>query len=228
MLTILAITSLIACTEPTNSPAPANPEVTVEEVAPINGGNGENEDYRNTNRMGWQQPSLIIGLLGNNESLEDKVVADVGAGTGYFTKILAQYCSKVLALDIDQQFLDYIDSTKVSEVPAAFRDRIETRLTPPDLVALAPNEADAILFVNTFMWIGNKKGYLLDLKQKMKPGGRIVIVDFKRKRTSIGPSKRELRTPLYVVEDLLHEAGFRNIQAIDTQLSYQYIAIAEK
>jgi SAM-dependent methyltransferase len=184
--------------------------------------------YENTDRVVWQRPNLIIGLLANSEDLGDKVVVDIGAGTGFFTKRLAPLAKKVIALDIDQQFLHFIDSTKVLEVPAPYYERIETRLTPVDSPQLSADEADAVLFVNTFMFIENKLDYLDKLKTAIKDGGRLVIVDFKRKRTAIGPEDRSLRVPLYVVEDLLYEAGYRNIQAIDTQLDFQYILIAEK
>ncbi|MEM1216343.1 MAG: methyltransferase domain-containing protein, partial [Bacteroidota bacterium] len=117
---------------------------------------------------------------------------------------------------------------KVLELPAAYQDRLETRLTPSDRPALESEEVDAVLIVNTFMFIENKQEYLQKLLTTIKPGGRLVIVDFKRKRTTIGPKPRSHRTPLYEVEDLLYAAGYKTVQAIDTELNYQYIVIADK
>jgi 2-polyprenyl-3-methyl-5-hydroxy-6-metoxy-1,4-benzoquinol methylase len=188
---------------------------------------GFKASYENTDRVVWQRPNLIIGLLGNG-TLDNKVVVDIGAGTGFFAKRVTPLAKKVIALDIDESFLRLIDRTKMLELPADLQSHLETRLTPRDAPNLAPNEADAVLIVNTFMYIENKLEYLQKLKPCIKEGGRLVIVDFKRKRTALGPLPREHRAPLYVVEDLLYEAGYRNIQAIDTELDYQYILIAER
>lgn len=185
------------------------------------------DTYENTDRVAWQRPNLIIGLLGNGD-LSGKVVADIGTGAGFFAKRLTPLASKVIALDIDEKFLRLIDSTKVLELSPNIQDRLETRLTPKDRPNLGPEEVDAILIVNTFMYIQNQAEYLQLLKPCLKAGGRLVIVDFKRKRTDIGPLPRERRTPIFVVEDLLYEAGYRNIRAIDTELNYQYILVAER
>ena len=44
--------------------------------------------------------------------LDGKTVADIGAGTGYFAFPLAKKAAKVIAIDIDQRFLDYIEQRK--------------------------------------------------------------------------------------------------------------------
>lgn len=189
--------------------------------------NAEKDNYDGTQRVVWQRPDMIISLLGNGD-ISNKTVVDIGAGKGFFSKRLAPVAEKVIALDIDQSFLDLIDSTKVLELAEEHQDRLETRLTPRDAPNLQDDEADAVLIVNTFMFIENKLEYLQKLKQAIKKGGRLVIVDFKRKRTEIGPQPREHRAPLYMVEDLLYEAGYTNIQAKDTELNYQYILVADK
>lgn len=53
----------------------------------------------------WQKPDLVLNTLGN---LENKVVADIGAGTGYFSFRLAMRAKKVIAIDIDKDVLDTI------------------------------------------------------------------------------------------------------------------------
>ncbi len=60
-------------------------------------------------RAQWQKPDEVIASLG---SLEGKTVADIGAGSGYFTFPLAKKAAKVIAIDIDQRFLDYIEQKK--------------------------------------------------------------------------------------------------------------------
>ncbi len=182
------------------------------------------EDYTNTNRVIWQKPDLIIDLLGD---LSGKTVADIGAGTGFFALRLAPQAKKVIAIDIDQRFIRYLDSVKVLELPEKFQSRLEVRLAEPDDPRLQPSEADVVMIVNTFMYIEDKAGYLKILQKGMSKGGRLVIVDFKKKRTPIGPPA-DIRTPIHVVEEALYATGYRNIVANDTALDYQYIVTAEK
>ena len=184
----------------------------------------EKEMYENTNRMVWQKPDVIINMMGD---LSNKTVADIGAGTGFFSKRLAKQADKVIAIDIDQRFLNYIDSVKVLEMAEPIQDRIETRLAQPDNPNIQPNEADVILIVNTFIYIRDKEQYLRTLKESLSEGGELFIIDFKRKRTELGPPS-SIRLPLYQMEEMLYQAGYTNINTNDTVLDYQYIISGQK
>ena len=95
-------------------------------------------------RAKWQKPEKAIASLG---PLKGKTVADIGAGTGYFSFRIAQQAKKVIAVDIDQRFLDYIAQKKQTQKTGA---NIETRLTKPDSSGLKPGEADLVLIVDTY------------------------------------------------------------------------------
>jgi SAM-dependent methyltransferase len=182
------------------------------------------EDYVHTNRVVWQKPEVIMDLLGD---LEQKTVADIGAGTGFFAFRLAQRAEKVIAIDIDQRFIDHLDSLKLLELPEQFQDRLETRLAKANDPLLGEGEVDAIIIVNTFIYIRNPLQYLRTLKNALSPGGMLLIVDFKKKRTPLGPPA-QIRIPLHEVEDLLYEAGYNSIVTNDTALDYQYIVKAQR
>lgn len=184
----------------------------------------EKEMYENTNRMVWQKPEMILSILGD---LDQKTVADIGAGTGFFAKRLAQKAEKVIAIDIDRRFLNYIDSVKVLEMEAAAAERLETRLASPDHPNLKPGEADIIMIVNTFMYIQDKASYLQTLRECLAENGTLMIVDFKRKRTDIGPPS-SIRLPMYKLEEMMYEVGYQSIKTNDTALDYQYIVTAKK
>lgn len=185
---------------------------------------GIDSDYVNTNRVIWQKPEVVINLLGD---LRDKTVADIGAGTGFFAFRLAQKAKKVIAIDIDPRFISYIDSVRVLELPEQYQDNLETRLARADDPLLQPNEADVVIIVNTFMYIKNHIQYLENLKKDIAPGGMLLIIDFKKKRTPLGPPSN-IRVPLFEVEEQLYQAGYTDIQANDTALDYQYIVTARK
>ena len=182
------------------------------------------EDYDNTNRVVWQKPEVVIDLLGN---LEGKTIADIGAGTGFFALRLAPKAKKVIAIDIDPRFTSYLDSLKAFELPEDVQERLETRLALPDDPKLAPGEADIVMIVNTFMYIKDQVAYLENLKRGISDGGLLLIIDFKKKRTPLGPPS-QIRVPLFEVEDKLIKAGYREVMTNDTALDYQYIVTARK
>lgn len=223
----LGILILAACNNnpaPTDQPGntPAAPADTAQSQQPDT--EGVSEDYENTNRVIWQKPDLVLNLLGN---LKGKTVADIGAGTGFFTLRLVQKADKVIAIDVDPRFTSYLDSVKVLELPEHLQGRLETRLAAPNNPKLGAEEVDVVVIVNTFMYLPNQVEYLRTLKKGLKPGGKLLIIDFKKKRTPVGPPVN-IRTDLYTAEEALYQAGFRNITANDTTLDYQYILTALK
>ena len=119
------------------------------------------------NRDIWQQPQLVIELLGD---LKDKVVADIGAGPyGYFSLRLAQQelVNKVIAIDIEQKAIDRIEHTK-RILPLPAQKKLETRLVPPDNPQLAAGEVDVVLIVNTCMYFEDRLAYFSILKKRYR------------------------------------------------------------
>lgn len=179
--------------------------------------------YETSDRTAWQKPREVINLMGN---LEDKTVADIGAGTGYFTIRLARQAKKVIAVDIDTMALNYIDSIKwrlESETAA----KIETRLAEPDNPNLEMNEVDVILMVNTYPFIPDRPNYFKSLMEHLNPEGQVLIIDFKKKRLPIGPPSSQ-KIALNVVEQEMEQAGFELIDSDDRLLDYQYVVLFRK
>ena len=71
------------------------------------------KQYDPPGRVFWQKPQVVIDKLGD---LSDLVVADLGAGSGFFSRRLAQQAKKVIALEIDQNMIPVIDSLKRIEL----------------------------------------------------------------------------------------------------------------
>lgn len=180
-------------------------------------------DFESNDRVIWQKPDMVISLLGD---LEGKTVADIGAGTGYFTFRLVPKAKKVIGIDIDQRFIQFMDSVKV-RLPNAYRDRFESRLARPDDPLLKPSEADAVVIVNTYGYIDDRVKYLQTLIKGMSPGARLLIIDFKKNNIPIGPPDAS-KVALNQVEKELATAGFV-VEKIDKiALDYQYIVLAKK
>ncbi|MCB0632007.1 MAG: class I SAM-dependent methyltransferase [Lewinella sp.] len=185
---------------------------------------GLREDYVNENRVIWQKPDLVIDLMGE---LETKTVADIGAGSGFFSTRLARRAKKVIAIDIDPQVVADLDSIRQMELPESVQDRLEPRLTDPSSANLKPGEADVVLIVNTIIYIPDRINYLRKLLEGVAKGGKVIIIDFKKKRTPVGPPN-QIRVPSYQIEEDFYQAGYTNIVVNDTALDFQYIVIAEK
>lgn len=174
-------------------------------------------------RENWQKPQIVISCLGD---LSNKVVADIGAGTGYFTMPLARLARKVIAVDIEQQFLDHIER-RIARTPESEGLNVETRFTVPDDPALKPNEVDMVLLVNTYSFIDNRVAYFKQVLQGLRPGGRVVIVDFKYENLPVGPSVEDKVQP-ELVRAQLDSAGFKLVKIDQNSLDYQYIVTMER
>ena len=180
-------------------------------------------DYESKDRGIWQKPELVISQLGD---LGGKTVADIGAGTGYFTFRMVPKAKKVIGIDIDQRFINFLDSVKV-RLPSQYRERFESRLAKPDDPLLRPGEVDVVVVVNTYGYIQNRIQYLKTLSKGMSPGAQLLIIDFKKNNLPIGPPD-EYKVALGQVEKELVTAGF-GIEKIDKDaLDYQYIILAIK
>jgi len=181
---------------------------------------------KESNRWIWQKPELVIRKLGD---LDNKTVVDIGAGPyGYFSFIIAGKtpAKKVIALDIDEEAVKFmIDARKL--LPDARRDKFETRLVKPDDPMLNSSEADVVLIVNTVTYFDDAVDYLTNLRRGISSGGRLVIIDFKKRTTPIGPNLSD-RIAIGELEIVLKKAGYSNIEFDDRTLDYQYIVTAYK
>lgn len=175
-------------------------------------------------RTSWQKPTLIFEKLGE---LSDKTVADIGAGTGYFSFRLMHKVGKIIAIDIDSSMINLIEAFKTT-MDESSQSKLETRLATPNDPLLKQDEADIILFVNVISYIEDRVTYLTNLHSKLPSTGKIVIVDFKTKRLPIDAPPYEERVLQHIIEEELYMAGYNNIVIDDSLLDFQYLITAEK
>lgn len=148
---------------------------------------------------------------------------DIGAGTGYFSFRLAAHGANVIAADVDERFQEYIEA----EIEKRGVDNVSTRLVPFDGPKLENEEADIALIVDTYHHLENRPAYLKKVLAGLKPGGRFVVVDFKKEESPFGPpaSHRIMAT---TVKEELEKAGFMVDNSDDKTLLYQYILTGKK
>ncbi len=177
--------------------------------------------FDNPERENWQKPGLVIGMLGD---ISNKTIGDIGSGTGYFTFRLAKKAKKVVAIDVDQRFIDFIkDKKKKNNIK-----NIAARLVDYDNPKLKNNELDAIITVNTYHHIDNRVAYFKKCIKGLANDGILMVVDFKKdEKINFGPPF-DHKIPGEKVKEELEKAGFKNISVDRTVLDYQYIIIARK
>ncbi len=179
--------------------------------------------YESPDRVIWQKPDLVIEQLGQ---VEGKIVADLGAGTGYFSRRIAFKGATVIAIDIDPKAIQWMEEQK-AKFPADIRERLIIRQADADNPHLKPNEVDLVLLVNTYTYIKNRVPYFTRLKEDIRKGGDVVIIDFKKKETPFGPPLEE-RVDAVDVENELKAAGYEILKVDEESLDYQYIIKAQR
>lgn len=216
---------LISCDENMSSTESESPNTMVETVENVE----ESSEYKyvdedtHQGRVNWQKPDTVIGLMGD---ISGKTVAEIGAGTGFFTFRIVPYAKKTIGIDIDNGILNYLDSIRVNFLPEDVRDKLELRHVSSDDPMIGDGEADIILLANTFVYLPQKAEYLRKLKKSLSNNGKLIIVDFKMHRIAVGPDQDE-KLPQYLVENFLLDAGYELVLSDDMILPYQYIIIAK-
>ena len=160
-------------------------------------------------REAWQKPQEVVMALNLKPS---DTIADIGAGSGYFARRFAHHAAKVYAVDIDKKLLEMA----AKDAPA----NLETILSLPDDPKLPPASVDVIFFCDVLHHIENRPAYYQKLRTALKPGGRIVNIDFYKRELPVGPPVSMKLSEDQVIAEL-KAAGFHLARKHDF-LPYQY------
>jgi arsenite methyltransferase len=162
----------------------------------------------------WQKPHEVVMAL---ELKPTEVIADIGTGTGYFARRFARHAAKVYAVDIDEQLL--------AIARAKAPKNLETILAAPDDPRLPEHSIDTVFFCDVLHHIENRPAYYTKLAQALKPGGRIVVIDFFKKPLPVGPPvSMKLSDDELIAE--LKKTGFVMSKRLNV-LPYQYFLFFE-
>lgn len=170
-------------------------------------------------RDAYQKPDEVVKAL---KLEEGEVIADIGAGSGYFTFRLARPVGekgRVYAVDVSPDMIVHVNR-RVRDLNVK---NVVTILSAPDDPLLADGSVDRFLIVDTWHHIGGHAKYLALLKRMLKPGGQVVMIDFKKAKTPVGPPM-EVRIER---DDLVREMEANGFQLAGehTFLEYQYFLI---
>ena len=170
-------------------------------------------------RDAYQKPHEVLTALNLKPG---EVVADIGAGSGYFTFRLSHFVGdkgKVYAVDVSPDMILHINrrirETKVTNVVTILADADDPLL--PD------RSVNRFFICDVWHHVDNQTKYLSLMKKMLKPGGEIVMIDFHKKELPVGP-------PLQMKiarEDLINQMetnGFR-LSKEHTFLLHQYFLV---
>ena len=170
-------------------------------------------------RDAYQKPHEVMMAL-NLKSGE--VVADIGAGSGYFTFRLSHSVGangKVYAVDVSPDMILHINR-RIRDLKAT---NVVTILADPDDPLLAEQSINRFFICDVWHHVENPSKYLATMKKMLKPGGEIVMIDFHKKELPVGPPPQMK----IAREDLIKQMetnGFR-LAKEHTFLPYQYLLV---
>ena len=167
----------------------------------------------------YQKPDEVMKALAIRAG---EVVADIGAGSGYFTMRLARAvgeAGRVYAVDISPDMVRHLNH----RLRDAGVHNVVTVLCDPDDPLLPDASVDRFLIVDTWHHIEGQPKYLGLLKRMLKPGGQVVHIDFQKRDLPVGPpvGMKIARDDLVTQ---METAGFR-LTAEHGFLPYQYFLV---
>jgi ubiquinone/menaquinone biosynthesis C-methylase UbiE len=218
----------------------ASPPAATEPAAPVHGDHGHgghhhpegvhhdfkdaaawSKEFDDPARDAWQKPDEVVSLLAIAPGM---VVADVGAGTGYFEGRLDRAvgdAGKVLALDVEPDMITFMQAR-------ATRDgwkHVEAKVVAPDDPALAVGTVHRVLVVDTWHHLGDRVAYAKKLAAALAAGGTVTIVDFTQE-TDKGPPRQHRLTTEQVMADL--KAAGLEPRVVEETLPDQYVVVGAK
>ncbi|MBI3041791.1 MAG: class I SAM-dependent methyltransferase [Betaproteobacteria bacterium] len=167
-------------------------------------------------RDAWQKPHEVIQALALKP---DAVIADIGSGTGYFSARFANMTPKgrVYGVDTEPDMVKFLADRAKRE---GLKNVIAVTGAPDD--PRLPEKADLIILVDVFHHIDDRERYFRKLRDSLKLGGRVAIIDF-RMDSPDGPPKSARLAPDRVAAEM-KRAGYALAQE-HTFLPNQYFLV---
>jgi ubiquinone/menaquinone biosynthesis C-methylase UbiE len=170
-------------------------------------------------REAEEAPTKAVAAL---KLRQGSVVADVGAGSGYYTMLLRAAVGprgRVYATDIQPEMLALIRK-KIEQAKAS---NVELVLGTPTESRLPDGVVDLALMVYVYHELAQPQVFLRSLKRALKPDGRLVLIEF-RKESAWVPIREEHKMSVRDARMELEAEGYRFEQVIDV-LPWQHILV---
>jgi predicted methyltransferase len=170
-------------------------------------------------RAAWQKPEEVVAALGLRQG---QCVADLGAGTGYFSRLLSAAVGPtgtVLAVDPEPNLVAHLRERAEREGTA----NVVPVLASLDNPRLPAGMVDAVLIVDTYHHIDDRLDYFRRLRQALRPPGRVAVIDWQKRPLPVGPEMDHKLAREQVVREM-EAAGYRLAEE-PSFLPYQYFLV---
>jgi predicted methyltransferase len=173
-------------------------------------------------RDAWAMPAEVVAKLGIEPEMD---VADIGAGSGYFTRRLAIEAPGGItyAIDVDADFKDHIEE----ELEHWGTPNIVTRLAVYEHPLLPEASVDRVFISNTYSFLQDRISYFSAVHKALRPRGKLAVVDWRADADcprSTGCPRTKQRVPEAVAREELGRSGFTVVEDFDF-LPYQYFLL---
>jgi len=163
----------------------------------------------------FSDPQKIIDSL---EIFPGQQVADLGSGSGAYSllvaeKIQANKDSRIFAVDIQKDLLSRISS----EAKSRHLDSLHIiwgDIEQEKGTRLRHDSIDTALIINTLFQVDHNKNVIQEAHRILKPGGRVIVIDWMDSFGNIGPKQNEVVTQK-TAELLCEEVGFKKERLFD-------------
>jgi ubiquinone/menaquinone biosynthesis C-methylase UbiE len=159
----------------------------------------------------FSNPQENVLHLGLQEGMK---VGDFGAGSGHYARVAADIVGptgKVYAIDVQEDVLKHL---KLNSAPA-HESIIDTHWGDIEILGgtnLRDAALDAVILANAFFQIENRFGMLKELKRVLKPGGKLMVIDWAGSYGGIGPIPRHV-VPEHQAEEFFIGGGFHKVKS---------------
>ena len=167
----------------------------------------------------WQKPRELVAALALQPG---QTVADLGAGTGYFSRYLAAAvgpAGTVFAVEVEPTLVEHLRRRAERESGL----NVVPVLASTDNPRLPAGGIDLIFIADTYHHLDHRAAYLPQLRRALRPDGRIAVIDWKAGRLPEGPPPEHKVAHEKVIAEM-QAAGFRLAGSLDV-LPYQYVLI---
>ena len=131
-----------------------------------------------SSRANEESPNLAVDLL---DLKKDMIIADFGAGTGYFTSKLARKCSIVYAVDIQQEMLDL----NAKQMLNKNINNVKFILGFTDRTGLPKNSLDLVILVDVYHELENPLEIMNDIKSSLNQTGKVALIEYRKEDPTV-------------------------------------------
>jgi len=172
-------------------------------------------------REAEEKPTVVMENLALKP---DDIVADIGAGSGYFSFLMAPLVpkGKVLAVDIQQEMLDFIEGRrKLGKVA-----NVETLLGTVEDTRLPEGQVDLVLLVDAYHEFSHPREMMLSIVKGLAPAGRVVFLEYRGEDPAVQIKPLHKMTIKQLTREM-EAVGLRLIEVRDF-LPTQHFLVFEK